>query len=138
MERHDLRQVEAVAVLSGELWADSVQRIVDAWQKILRLEDWDIEIAIVRESESESQGSLAYIATKGNAKTARLTLINPIDWAQKQVSGKEIEDTLVHELVHLYFREAGIEYADNEEHVVECATRALMSLRDLAESERND
>ena len=80
---------------------DEVNGLLKYWQKILRLEDWDIVVVIEELSED--------IFGKFNAvfknKHAIITLQNPDSERVKDYLyfPYNLEATLVHELVHLHF-----------------------------------
>ncbi len=80
-----------------------LKRWVKKWQKILRLEDWDIRIELVRQYdlEPEDQARVKRLSTQRKAK---IEIVDPGDYGPDQLSGpQDIEQTIVHELVHVYF-----------------------------------
>jgi hypothetical protein len=89
--------------------------LVDLWAVLLRLEDWDIDVAVVRRKDSPCTDALAYVEHWRQRKSARITLINPIDWSSTDLSGDEIVRVVGHELMHLHFRQAGYAPDENEE-----------------------
>lgn len=50
------------------------------WQRILRLQDWDIELLIVRQEKLIGVGD----CTTGNSRRATIRLLDPIDFADNE------------------------------------------------------
>lgn len=78
-----------------------LDRQLKFWQKRLGLEDWDIEIHLVRQKQLDRR-------TWGNAewdpdrKSAIISVLDPRDYNLKGSSMKmDMECTIVHELVHI-------------------------------------
>ena len=108
--------------------------LLPKWQKILRLEDWDIHVKMVRHYElagGENAGSCHYSVT---LREATLQVMDPIDNSHEYP--EDIEEVLVHELVHLVF--SGIDNGETGqiegasrifyEQAVEATARALIQL----------
>lgn len=97
------------------------------WQKLLRLQDWDIKFELLR--GYEAPGVLATMQGSGRSKRATLSFVDPGDWNPEELTREEVEDTVVHELLHLHFRQAGYEYdEDREEAVVHALAKVLVGL----------
>jgi len=80
------------------------EQLVVKWQKLLRLEDWDIEVRL--KTEINSKGWLGCVAQQPFKWAAIITL-------KSDKSDDEIESTLVHEMVHIVL--SGLAYlVDNE------------------------
>jgi len=82
-----------------------LKRLVEKWKKRLRLQDWHITIAYVRpEAFSErNQGCLGENLTSSMNKEASIAILDPkyiIDEGLE--STKNIELTVVHELIHCH------------------------------------
>jgi hypothetical protein len=98
--------------------------LVLQWQEILRLQDWDIEVEIIK--GWESPGNYATICGQSLQKRATLKLVDPNDWHPEDATPKEVAATIVHELLHLHFRQAGYDYEeDKEEPVVHALEKAF-------------
>ncbi|HEY9748532.1 MAG TPA: hypothetical protein V6C63_07630, partial [Allocoleopsis sp.] len=74
------------------------------WQKILRLQDWQVEVKFSRASDLSSPTNSGQAHINSTHKAALIKLLDPID---QQDSDRMIEadqeETLVHELIHLHF-----------------------------------
>lgn len=73
------------------------------WQSILRLQDWDVKIEFARSFEMETvrrAGEVSYVCEK---KTAVIKILVPQDYPTDIRWKQDIEQTVVHELLHLHF-----------------------------------
>ena len=71
------------------------------WQKRLRLQDWGIFVKTARQAEMQcgGQGECEWVLKR---KEATIVLVDPIDYPLELVD-QDMEETLVHELLHLHF-----------------------------------
>jgi hypothetical protein len=72
------------------------------WQKILRLQDWDVRISIVRQSGFTNAESNAEISVNVQHKLAQLRILDPIDYDHSSVNPQDMERSLIHELLHIH------------------------------------
>ena len=83
------------------------QRQLDAWirewQRVLRLQDWRVNIALARENEMPDTGMHGQTWIHPEHKRARIWLRHPLDYQDRGGCEDDIEQTLVHEIVHLHF-----------------------------------
>ena len=101
------------------------------WQGILRLSDWDTEVRVVRASglSGDSQGEIIPFAQK---RVAKVKILDPVDFCGETIIPQDMEVTLVHELLHLYFLPFSI--ADGspldlaQEQAIDALSVALVSL----------
>ena len=108
----------------------SAQRVCRLWQKLLRLEDWDVEILVDRQYDmpKDCGGSIEAFEHK---RQARLRVLDPRDANPRWQPDMDAEGTIVHELVHLYFEpleqrsDKRLQIA--EEQAVHAITMALLS-----------
>lgn len=70
------------------------------WQKILRLQDWDIRTSIARQREFNTTESNAEIKVNLQHRIAFLRVIDPIDY--NDIDPQDMEKDLVHELLHIH------------------------------------
>lgn len=100
------------------------------WQKRLGLEDWKIEVKIVRLWELE-QSTLAHIDWSTPKHTALIKVLNPADYElpADKIPG-DMELSIVHELVHLHLSVLPLNKSSRaaEEQVVATIAEALVSL----------
>jgi len=109
---------------------DQTQGWLRVWQKRLRLEDWKIEVKIVRIWELE-QGTLGHIDWSTPHHTAVIKVLNPADYelpADKIPADMEL--SIVHELVHLHLSVLPLNKSSRvaEEQVVSMIADALVNL----------
>ncbi len=100
------------------------------WQKRLHLEDWKIDIKIVRIWDLE-QGTLGHIDWSVPRKAAVIKVLNPADYElPKDKIPADMELSIVHELVHLHFSALPLNKSSRmaEEQVVTRIADALLDL----------
>src|SRR3977135_455960 len=100
------------------------------WQKRLRLEDWKIEVKIVRIWDLE-QGTLGHIDWSVPHKTAVIKVLNPADYElPRDRVPADMELSIVHELVHLHLSALPLNKSSRnaEEQVVTMIATALAAL----------
>lgn len=71
------------------------------WQMILRLADWDVKVRFVRHWDlgADRGGEVSWTL---NTKTAFITILDPRDFSTDFKWTQDVEQVLVHELVHLH------------------------------------
>ena len=79
----------------------ALENLLAEWQKILRLQDWQIKVSFARGHEIDGHQGRATIYL--NFKQALIQLRDPIDWTDKDFPD-DSEIDLVHELIHLHLR----------------------------------
>jgi hypothetical protein len=86
------------------LTQEQAEALLSEWQEILRLQDWDVIVRIVRGNglnlPEDIQGTCKYILKRHQAV---IKLLNPVDWDPDIPWPQDMETTLVHELLHLHF-----------------------------------
>lgn len=110
-----------------------LQRLTAEWQKILRLQDWDVHTETVRDRDMYSdnaQGECTWVLAH---KEALIKLEDPVDYHAHEAWPQDQEKTLVHELVHLHFAPFMLERDDPgyvaQEQAIELIAQALVSLK---------
>jgi hypothetical protein len=71
------------------------------WQKILRLQDWTVAIKWGR-SFDLPHGKEATTRSSLSAKLAAVRILDPADYDPDSMAPQDIENTVVHELLHLH------------------------------------
>lgn len=113
---------------------EEVKILLDKWKKILRIQDWDIEVQLVSPNKltTGEQGEVA-IHRKYKRALIKLTDVK-FDWPRDDFDliynnpndSNYIEHNLVHELIHIVVYKFETEF--EEEQIVEQITKALMHL----------
>lgn len=73
------------------------------WQKILRLQDWDVQVSVDRAFNMklrEVSGECEWLL---QAKRAHIRILHPDDHPRDTSLSEDMEQILVHELIHLHF-----------------------------------
>ena len=104
------------------------------WQKRLRLEDWNISVVVSRATELKPK-TLGNIHWDSEKKTASLRVLDPADYKLPfDEMLKDVEFTVVHELIHLELSAVLSPLQRNdanrreEEHAVNHMADALLKL----------
>lgn len=112
-----------------------LERTCRFWQKKLRLADWRVTIKFVRAEEmgDEAQGKCHW---NDQARTAAIWILHPDDYKPTNYPNdvqQDIEDTIVHELLHLHLIawDTDDKPADERfmEQAIESITGALLTLK---------
>ena len=113
---------------------DDLQPLLTEWQKRLRLQDWDVQVSITRERDMPIDSSRGAIRWNVNTKEAWLHILDPIDYPPDQVP-QDIEQTIIHELLHLHLVMVAEMAGENEtiqittEQAIVCISEALVRLK---------
>lgn len=101
------------------------------WQTVLRLQDWDVRVTFCRRHDLKHGVARAEIDIYRRAHVRILDPIdqNPEDWPVD----RDVEVSLVHELLHLQFYDVAKPKEDTPEDValergIEATARALVQL----------
>ena len=100
------------------------------WQKRLKLEDWNITFKLVRVGELKPK-TLGNIHWDSDVKKANISILTPADYKLTFLEAlKDMEFTIVHELVHLQLSSLPRNDASRsaEEKAVNTLTDALLRL----------
>ena len=84
------------------LTQEELEELCDKWKKILRLEHYDTHVTLARAKDfagDDNEGEIDYILEKGNAA---IRILDASDYPETSFE-QDMEATLVHELLHLYF-----------------------------------
>lgn len=102
------------------------------WQKILRLQDWDIRTSIVRAREMQAEDSNAECKVNIQHRLAQIKIVDPVDFHTDELNPQDMERYLVHELLHIHLwpftenLEGPLE--DAEEQAINMIAGALIQL----------
>ena len=119
------RTIAAETFTAEKLWV---------WQKRLNLQDWKISVVIARATELKPK-TLGNIHWDTDKKTAIIHVLDPADYTLPfEAMLKDMEFTVVHELIHLELSPvlAPLQRTDenrrDEEHAVNHMAQALLDL----------
>lgn len=87
------------------LSVDAVKERVVFWQKILRLQDWQIEVYLRRKCDMppQSPNAVGCVKVYAASKFAVVSLLDAQDFQPNDAEDvRNMDDTLVHELLHLH------------------------------------
>lgn len=100
------------------------------WQKRLKLDDWNISFKLVRLAELKPK-TLGNIHWDSDIKKASMNVLTPLDYKLSFAEAlKDMEFTIVHEMVHLQLSSLPRNEASRsaEEKAVNTLTEALLQL----------
>lgn len=107
----------------------SIEKHISYWQAQLRLLDWDITYE-VRETPDEGYAHMKHWPTD---QRAHMTITDPSKIPGDWVLAKDLEVTIVHELLHTRFLYAtpikAFRNNVHEEMAIETCARAMVALR---------
>jgi hypothetical protein len=78
------------------------QRVCERWQKILRLQDWQITTEICRSWNMPSGGATGTCQRVPARKVANIKILDGSDYSPDFHFDPNHEQTMVHELIHLH------------------------------------
>lgn len=111
---------------------DDLTALCKKWQKILKLEDWEICPHWADEGELENDNELANIFPVVQRKHACIYVLNPEAAEKLEGFPSNIESTILHELLHLHFalflHEENPVYMMIEEQAIHAITGAFESV----------
>jgi hypothetical protein len=107
---------------------------LDYWKKILRLQDWEININIEREKNMLLEGTEGTCSWDISNKRAQIQILDSIDYDEDFIWKQDMEETLVHELLHLHYGtfenfERGTQENTMMEQSIVIISKALINLK---------
>ena len=81
---------------------EELQEKLKTWQKRLRLQDWIIKVHIVRGRDMKLEECQAEVSWTIAKKTATVRIIDPLDYPSDVTDPQDMENSLIHELLHLH------------------------------------
>jgi hypothetical protein len=90
--------------LKGFYTEKQLDQILRKWQKKLRLQDWELDIFYVDPEQFSKEGSCGEVRAHVNRKIGVIGIGRPelILERDPDYCNHEIEDTIIHELLHLH------------------------------------
>lgn len=109
---------------------ENLQQILLEWQRTLKLLDWDISVKVV--PHREMPDAIGHVRWDLDEKSADIRLIMPEDYQSSALRPYNIEETLVHELLHLHL--VTFDMSDEPkrlalEQAINAIARALFNLK---------
>ena len=77
----------------------NLAKLASKWQKILRLQDWEVTIDFYRAREFTNADALGECTFNINSREGFIKILDPIDYEGEY----DLEWIVVHELLHLHF-----------------------------------
>lgn len=109
-----------------------LEQYLRKWQKILRLEGWDISIAMRRRFESSERERTAEIDVDWAHLRAHIAVVDRNDFGPDVLPPMSIEFDVLHEMLHIVLwkmdAKLGTPQQDHEEQAINQITRAFLSL----------
>ena len=82
---------------------DELNSYLEKWIKILGLSEWTIRAKITRSEELSDNGNQGEVCKVNVTRMASIKLRDPIDWPSDCMGEYDMEEVLVHELLHCSF-----------------------------------
>lgn len=113
---------------------ENLQQECQDWQRTLKLSDWDVNAKLV--PHREMPDAVGHIRWDLDEKSADIRLITPEDYQSDALRPYNIEETLVHELLHLHL--ATFDMSDEPkrlalEQAINAIARALVKLKNASQ-----
>lgn len=102
------------------------------WQETLQLQDWTVAVAILRGRDMTHVDNSAQVYYVQRTKEARIAILDPVDYPESNIFPQDMEQALVHELVHLHVAPIWDDESDHEvqgEQAVNCLANALIAAK---------
>ena len=119
--------------MSGKRLQKQAERLIQKWQRLLRLQDWDVKCRFRHHHAIEMAGSISWNRAKG--KQALMSLLLPGEGKDLSDHNNpyDVEETIVHELLHLAFTSVcpvstGSLKSDMHEAAIEQTAQLLIKL----------
>lgn len=119
------------------LTQEQLQEKLVYWQEKLRLQDWILSVRIVRAKEmnAEYAAQVNWVLSK---KMASIYILDQIDYPDDCMGERDMENDLVHELLHLHFAPLSDHFSNNSDIYSTFEEQAIESISfGLIEAERS-
>lgn len=83
---------------------EELEACLSKWQKILRLQDWNVHVEVKRERDMEMEGRCAELSCQEPTRHAWIVIRDPTDYPDTAAEPQDMEMSIVHELLHIYTR----------------------------------
>lgn len=113
---------------------ERLKELTAEWQKTLRLQDWDIDVSFKRHFEMSQTNILGQAQQTVAVRKCTIDILVPEDSWNRQ-SDYNLEESLVHEMLHIHFAEWNNHFTVNEmmplsaEAGIDAISKALVALK---------
>lgn len=119
-----------------DLVQEALQERCEFWQKLLRLQDWEVKVKLVGMADMETNCHLGSILTHADRRTGLLSVVRS-DQRGKEDFPLSDDELIVHELLHIYFdgfnTGVGTPFRQIEEQAVDALSRIIVGLQVLVQ-----
>ncbi|MEK3887459.1 hypothetical protein [Bacillus sp. FSL K6-3431] len=95
------------------LTQEQLQEKLVYWQEKLRLQDWILTARIARAREMNAE-YVAQVNWNLSKKMATIYILDPIDYPDDCMGDRDMENDLVHELLHLHLAPISEHFSENK------------------------
>jgi len=131
----------SLAAAAPQITQKQLNATLHYWQNVLELQDWRISVEFIPDAQMP-KGSSGMSQSDSALKMAEIVVLRPEDYALrpelpsgKRAIERDIEDTVVHELLHLRLKDLAGADSEHLKAAEECAvvriTTALLKLHHL-------
>lgn len=112
---------------------DELVALCRKWQRILRLQDWDVKVRLARTWDMQSSDNLGECSYELRKRMAAIRVLDSVDYDSEHTPWpQDQERTLVHELLHLHFApfaaDSGTPQDIAQEQAIDAIAGALVQL----------
>ncbi|WP_340398106.1 hypothetical protein NST50_15475 [Paenibacillus sp. FSL E2-0202] len=110
------------------------------WQKVLRLQDWIVSVKLSRSRDMSSPDLNAEIRITLENRIALILILDSVDYDPDSILPQDMEQYLVHELLHIHLYPITGKFTDGplqvaEEQAIEAISKGLIALKRGADGE---
>jgi hypothetical protein len=107
------------------------------WQKVLRLQDWDVHVRIARQCDFNNEEAIGECRATLTKKTALIYVLDPVDFHPASEWPQDMEEILVHELLHLHFDPFwSWKHRTTQEQAIQCIATGLVRVHREARTQQ--
>jgi hypothetical protein len=105
-----------------------LESLCQEWQQRLRLADWDVKVALRPARDMQTANHMGQVSWDRNERVADIACVQPGEEPRGLMRPYDVEQTLVHELLHLHFCLFERTQPESSEHLdMEFAINAIAS-----------
>lgn len=113
---------------------EQLEALCREWQGVLRLQDWDVKVKLARQREFSNPSAMGECRWTLPNKQALILLVDPVDYPDDTEWPYDMEQVLVHELLHLHAAAFDAFEDDSPqdvalEQMIECLACGLVRLK---------